>query len=988
MFAVKKHHETVLNALIDPLNKESMTHESIQSNANQLLHKQLLSLINAPALQSIPLIHPTLQTLLTLTQEQAELLTQYQAQQTLLDASWHAFSAEFFLCFTQQSAEINALAAEINPLLLNTFIEGLTLKRTLSGSSLQAFNAHVISLKFKALPSHCSAFVHHSEQITRQVPTLQKIYYAVINLPFHAEITQLYTTFKQAILALEQRNRHIYLLVSALLIGVLMCVGFLLKGLFASRSGLQKNAEQLAHQKTMFSALIKANSAIMDVRDKDSLYQKMCDIAANEAQFESCWIGEVQANKTVKPMATAGLGGSFLKTITVSIDPDVPEGRGAVAESYATQKAVITNNHAQKIRGTPWESISQAWGIKGSATLPLFVDQQLIGFFVVYTAKSGLFNAQNSQLLQQLANDLSMALQKLSLNLKQQQDQQNLAIASIAFESHEAIIITDAHGRIIRTNRAFSLLSGYSRQEVLNKKTSEFKSGLHNQEFYASLWHSVITTGKWQGEIWNRKKDGTLYPSWISISAVHNADGVITHYISHSLDLTRDKESERKIHYLYNHDNLTKLPNRLLLLDRLEQQLASQNAHYCVLILINIHRFKMFNESLGHAAGDAILMAVGERVKNCKFDDVYSMTAARIGSDEFTLLTQTDSLDSESAIHQAGRIARRIQERLSEPFQINAQSVVIDTTLGITVFKAGTQKAEEIIQEAQTAVHRAKLSAKQSHHNTLQFYEPAMQRQAQQRLQLETDLRGALAQNAFVLHLQPQLDLIQNRIVGAESLIRWQPSHGELVAPNAFIPILEETGLIVPVGYWVLEESLKQALQIQAIQPDFTVAVNLSALQFNDEYLVQNIQSLLNQHNYTPHQLELEVTESVLMNNTVDALNKLNALAHLGIKIAIDDFGTGYSSLAYLKRFPVDKLKIDKSFIDDLNSDNPADTAIVQATIDMAHALNITTIAEGVETRLQQTTLTQMHCNQIQGYYLAKPLPLSDFLTLIKSNPA
>ncbi|WP_127471350.1 putative bifunctional diguanylate cyclase/phosphodiesterase [Thiomicrorhabdus aquaedulcis] len=579
-----------------------------------------------------------------------------------------------------------------------------------------------------------------------------------------------------------------------------------------------------------------------------------------------------------------------------------------------------------------------------------------------------------------------MALQRIALKQTQQQDQQNLAIASIAFESHEAIIITDTHGQIIRSNQAFSDLTGYRRDEIIGKTPRAFKSGLHNVEFYASLWHSVMAKGKWQGEIWNRKKDGTLYPSWLSISAVHNAQGVITHYISHASDLTRDKESERKIHYLYNHDNLTNLPNRVLLLDRLEQQLLSQDSHYNALFLINIYRFKMFNESLGHAAGDAILVAVAERLKNCKIDDVLNTNVARIGSDEFTLLAKTDAADSISTTHLAGRIARRIQEKLSEPYIINGQSVIIDTTLGITVFNAGLQKAEEIIQEAQTALHRAKLNAKHSRLSTLQFYEPAMQLQAQKRLQLETDLRRALTQNEFVLYFQPQLDLKTNTILGAESLIRWQKSPGQLVPPNEFIPVLEETGLMVPVGYWILEEALKQAAKIHLTHPNFTVAVNLSAMQFNDEHLVENIQTRLSALNYPASRIELEVTESILMINATSTLDKLNALAELGIHIAIDDFGTGYSSLAYLKRFPVTKLKIDKSFIDDLNSHLLADTAIVQATIDMARALNIKTIAEGVETAEQKARLTSMQCDQIQGYYLAKPMPIESFLHFINAG--
>jgi diguanylate cyclase (GGDEF)-like protein/PAS domain S-box-containing protein len=602
---------------------------------------------------------------------------------------------------------------------------------------------------------------------------------------------------------------------------------------------------------------------------------------------------------------------------------------------------------------------------------------------VVYTRKSNFFNHDNNEFLFQLLHDISIALERFQAQEEQVQNQQNLAISAIAFESHEAMIITDEHAKIIRSNQAFSQLTGYTQQEVLGQSPSILKSELHTHSFYKALWNQIDTTGAWQGEIWNRKKNGILYPCWQSISVVLDSNNNVTHYISHALDLTKDKKAQREINRLNYHDKLTNLPNRSLLIDRLEQALSQSHQYYSILFLININRFKLFNDSLGHSAGDELLIKVAQRLQTFDFEQINNLSISRIGNDEFSVTCLSKMASLEEALQLAESIAPAIQMKLAEPFIIQEQSAIIDTSIGITLFTPCNKTAKALLQEANTALYRAKKIAKQTAQSTIQFYDASMQQQTKDHLKLENQLRTALTNQEFRLQYQPQIALKSGKIIGVETLIRWQKQDGTLVPPNDFIPALEESGLIIPVGMWIIEKAVKQALILHKTLPKLTMSINLSAIQFNDKHLINKVQSLLEANQYPAELLEFEVTESLLMSDIEETIKKLNAFADLGIKIAIDDFGTGYSSLAYLKRFPVSKLKIDKAFIDDITQSNSSDPAIVQATIQMAKALGITTIAEGVEEQDQLEVLDAMGCDEIQGYFFSRPLPPNDLQAFI-----
>jgi len=953
------------------------------------LQKVLIKLSKNQAIIETSELQTQVNNLLAKAKEQQKHIESFKTKHALIHNSLNYLPTSFNLCFSRANdIENDFYDEEILSIIQETALTGLTVNQSSNQTVIDKLNKNIRILKDNDVHTICRSFIQHSSLLSNYIPQMQKNYSSLYEIQLDQSLHQFYIAIeKQTSIAVTKNNQY-YVIMSIFAFLLLVYIGLTLNSLYRTNSRLSSTLSELSEQQGLFTTLIKVNAVIIETHEPTKLFQEVCDITSHEANIDNCWIGLLDDNDIVVPAAVSGLGKEVVYQIRPSINTQTESGKGTIAESFQTGKPVITNDYKSKMIGTPWLEQAKQWDVQGSATLPIKVDEEIIGFLVTYTCKSNFFNHKINTLLIQLADDIGIALEKIHLEEEQIKQQQDLAVAAIAFESHEAIIITNADKEIIRVNKAFTQLTGFSQEETLGNTPAIIKSGLHNREFYKNFWSDIEKTGKWQGELWNRKKDGTLYPTWQSVSTLYNDDGSVSHYISHSMDLTRDKESQRQINYLNNHDSLTKLPNRNLLIDRIEQQLENNQPNHSFLFLININRFKIFNESLGHTAGDDLLIQVAKRLKSLKLKDLYDKHVSRIGNDEFSFLCLTDIDDIESATLEAGHIATQIQTHLSEEFTIQTNQAVISTTLGVTLFTPNTigtthQTAETVIQEANTALHRAK----QVHNNaSIQFYESTMQQHAQQRLALEAQLRQALNNKEFILHYQPQKSLKTDEVIGMEALIRWQNSDGNLISPLDFIPILEETGLINRVGQWIIEEALSQAKILHKCHPTLTISINLSAVQFNDENLVSNIKHCLQKQDYPASRLEFEITESLLMNDIEQTLIKLNQLTALGVKIAIDDFGTGYSSLSYLKRFPINRLKIDKSFIDDITDTQDADEAIVRATIEMAHALHIDTIAEGVETGEQLQLLKTIDCDEIQGYYFSKPLNSTDLMQFINKH--
>lgn len=549
-----------------------------------------------------------------------------------------------------------------------------------------------------------------------------------------------------------------------------------------------------------------------------------------------------------------------------------------------------------------------------------------------------------------------------------------LRLAAKVFESSsQGILITDSQARIISTNRAFEKVTGYAQEEVIGKSPAILSSGRHDKVFYSDMWRSIAENGYWQGEIWNRRKSGEIYPEWLTVSAVKDEQGNITHYIGVFSDISEQKAAHERIKYLAHYDTLTGLPNRSRLQELLAAATAnSRGTHMKVAILfLDMDRFKDINDSLGHAAGDALLVAFAERLRGCvRADDV----AIRLGGDEFVVILAEIKKSEHAAL-----VAEKIIKVAANPYLIAGQEIIVTLSIGISVYPDDGGDMGTLVRNADMAMY----AAKEAGRNTYQFFSATMDRKASMTLSLENGLRKALEHGEFVLHYQPQLDLPSGRIVGVEALIRWQHPEQGLISPAQFIPFAEERGLIVPIGEWTMQEAFRQNREWQrAGLLAVPVAVNISPLQFQQKGFVKKTMSLAEAAGLAPQYAELELTEGAIIRDVQAAQATLGTLKEEGFQLSIDDFGTGYSSLSYLKRFPIDKLKIDRSFVHGLPADAD-DAAIVSAIIAMAQALRLKVIAEGVETEGQVEFLRAKGCDQAQGYYYHKPLPAEELVGLL-----
>jgi diguanylate cyclase (GGDEF)-like protein/PAS domain S-box-containing protein len=552
--------------------------------------------------------------------------------------------------------------------------------------------------------------------------------------------------------------------------------------------------------------------------------------------------------------------------------------------------------------------------------------------------------------------------------------EERVQLAAKVFENTvEGIMITDADKRIRSVNRAFTEITGYTQHEVLGQKTSILSSGRHDAPFYEQMWQAIGENGSWQGELWNRRKNGEVYPEWLAINAVRNSLGEITHYVAIFSDLTERKAADDRIQFLAHFDVLTSLPNRVHMQDRVE--LAIHNAvrdnQRLALLLLDLDRFKTVNESLGHSAGDTLLQVAADRIRSVLGP---GEMLARQGGDEFIILLPLISDPGEAAL-----AAERVREVFASPIELHNHVITITPSIGISVYPDDGRDYETLVRNADAAMYHAKSSGR----NSYKFYTADLNARAREILAIESQLRFALERDEFVLHYQPQVDMKTGCIIGAEALIRWNhPSLG-LLGPVRFIQVAEERGFIVQIGNWVIAEATRQMVAWrQAGLPEVTLAINLSALQFRQPDLAEQVQQALSSHDLPGHALDIEVTESVIMEDAQATIQAIDTMKSMGLRLSIDDFGTGYSSLSYLKRFKADKLKIDRSFVRDIPQDAD-DSAIARAIINMAKNLNMQVVAEGVETMEQWQFLEQEGCDFVQGYLIAKPLPAEEFAALL-----
>lgn len=553
--------------------------------------------------------------------------------------------------------------------------------------------------------------------------------------------------------------------------------------------------------------------------------------------------------------------------------------------------------------------------------------------------------------------------------------EENQRIAATAFDSQVGMLITDPHLVILRSNYAFTKITGYSEEELIGHKPKILQSAMHDKNFYSSMWNHIRTTGSWQGEIWNKRKNGELYPQHILIAAVRDANGQTTHYVASITDISAYKASEEKVHLLAFYDSLTKLPNRSLFLDRLEQSMqeVKNKKQLGAILCIDLDNFKTLNDTEGHETGDRLLQQVATRLLECV---EANHMVARLGSDVFVMLLDQLSASETETIQCAEKTAKRILQTLAQPYFFVDSEYRSSASIGISLFGL---EAHENIQDPVKRADMALSEAKNYGRNTYRFFDPLIQSQVQERAEIDAGLRQSLEKNQLVLYYQPQVNGAQ-QVTGVEALLRWLHPVKGMISPARFIPVAEENGFIITLGQWVLESACQQ-LSDWAKYPQtahLSMAVNVSASQFARDEFVQDVLAILEHTQAPPHLLKLELTESALVMRVEDIIEKMTFLKRYGVMFSLDDFGTGYSSLTYLQRIPIDQLKIDQGFIRDIMV-STNDAEIAKMIIVLAKTLGISVLAEGVETEAQRDVLEKQGCYHYQGYLFGKPMPIDEF---------
>ncbi|MGZ4969001.1 MAG: EAL domain-containing protein [Methylobacter sp.] len=760
-------------------------------------------------------------------------------------------------------------------------------------------------------------------------------------------------------------------------------VGVLAHGFNQMLDALSNSERQRKQINHLYAAWTQSADIIVRESDEVKLLTEVCRIIVNHVDFKLVWVGMTEPDGWVRTVAASHPDSAPFKNIKVSIDESLPEGRGPMGTAIREGVPKIFNNFLNDPSTLPWQSMATAENIKASAAFPLMRGGHCIGAMAVYSDEQDYFTPDLIDLMRGLTEDLSYALDNFDREKLRLKAEHELRIAAAAFESQEGILVTDAEHNILRVNKSFTALTGYSAEDIIGKPASILKSGRQDNEFYAAMWQSINRDKYWQGEIWNKRKNGDVYPEWLCITAITNPEGVITNYVGTFTDISQRKADEERIKDLAYYDSLTKLPNRTLLFERLNLALnaSNRNKTHGALMFLDLDNFKTLNDTLGHDRGDQLLLEVGRRLQSCVRE---VDTVARLGGDEFVVMLEfLDEQEIEAAI-QAHTVAEKIRRNLAEFYLLKSN---IDNKLqpfvehystgsiGFVLFLGHETTSEELLKRADLAMYQAK----QAGRNVIRAFIPEMQEALNLRASLETDLRNALDRNELNLYYQVQVD-VSGKPIGAEALIRWNQTERGLIPPAEFIPLAEETGLILPIGYWILKQGC-ETLVDWAKYPEtrkLKLAVNISCRQLSQADFVEHVYAILEETGANPALLKLEITESVILDNVEDTIAKMHAIRNFGVNFSMDDFGTGYSSLSYLQKLPLEQLKIDQSFIRNMAFNNH-DSAIIRTILALGKNLNLNVIAEGVETEIQREHLTNYGCLIFQGFLFGKPVSADTF---------
>ncbi|MDZ4202279.1 MAG: EAL domain-containing protein [Gallionella sp.] len=723
----------------------------------------------------------------------------------------------------------------------------------------------------------------------------------------------------------------------------------------------------------LYATLSQSNSTIIHTDDAQQLLEQISQVILDFGDFSLVWFGQENTAQQIIPVAIAGPARDYVAELSLSTQVDLPAGQGPTGTAIREARPVVVNDYAKHPMTEPWRARAEHYQLRGGISLPV-IAHNFRGALMVYTDTVNFFDEEVIDLLVKLSDNIAFALNKIHDNAVKKQQENQLKLSDQVFSSSaEAMLISDADNKIIRVNQAFSDITGYTPEEVIGKDPRILKSDKHDREFYHTLWHNLLLQGSWQGEMWNRRKNGEVFPEWSSINLVKDSEGKVINHFAIFSDLLQKKAVE-ELEHLKHYDPLTDLPNRSLLEDRIGSAIthAGQYGRFIGVIFLNLDHFHSVNDMFGHTGGDQLLVVTARRLA-----EVVSAgaTVTRLSADTFVI-----ALPDLNTSEEINRIAELIAQKVYQPVDLGGEPVQLSARMGISVYPLDGDDAPTLMRCADSALADAKLSGDR---NNYRFYSSRMNEHARKLVTMGAELRHAIKENRLVLHYQPQVDIVSGEIIGAEALIRISHPERGVIPPGEFISVAEETGLIIPMGEWAIREACRQMQEWHAAShTELIIAVNLSPLQLHESNLTETVKQVLEETGLAPRYLELEFTESAIMQNVRDTIAIMKRFKAMGLHLSIDDFGTGYSSLSYLKQFPVDKLKIDKSFVDNITQD-PNDAAIVQAIVALARTLGMTTIAEGVETEAQLGYLRSVHCKEMQGYLFSRPLPAADFATLL-----
>ena len=737
---------------------------------------------------------------------------------------------------------------------------------------------------------------------------------------------------------------------------------------------MQLKVERLSN---FYAALSQCNQAIVRCDNEDELFSIICNDAVTFGGMSMAWIGLLGDDRQkIKPVASFGTGIEYLDSIEISLNINEPSSFGPVATAIREGCPVWCQDFQHDEMTQLWHERAVVYGWQASASLPIYCKGIPVGIFMLYADITDAFDEVAQNLLREMAMDISYALDNFSKEAERIQiETQQHQLASVVEQSANGILITDVDANIEYVNQAFVDISGYSLDDIKGKNPRLLESGKTAPSIDEQMWARIMDGKPWRGELINCRKDGTEYTISIFITPLFDAQGNITNYLSVNENITAKIEAEARIQHLVCFDQLTGLPNRIRLKDRFNYSISlAQRAEQNLTVMsFDLDHFKNINDSLGHNAGDQLLIELTRRFKTVLREED---TLSRMSGDEFILLLP--DTDEQSA----SMVAEKLLNLIAQPYDLNGNEVVSTISIGIALYPHDGQDVETLSKNADTAMYRVKKSGR----NSFCFFTQEMQVHSMRVLQITNALRHALVRDELQLYYQPQIAMQDGRIIGAEALLRWQHPEFGMISPAEFIPIAESSGLILTIGEWVLRTAVQQLKSwLDSGLPPMIIAVNISSVQFRHPNLPKLVTQILDEAQLLPEYLELELTESVAMDDPKSAISIMDNLHGRGVRMSIDDFGTGYSSLNYLKKFKVYKLKIDQSFVRDISS-NADDKAIVTTIINMASSLGMQTIAEGVETSSQLAFLRLQGCDEIQGYYFSRPLPKEDFEAYVRNK--